>query len=472
MAGPEIRYNAANEQSILAAAILDPRARATLVRTVGDSEFLVPEHPPIWRALLELENRHLVYDAATVAQILTRDPAVAQADQVLGYLDTLARQGVPENLEWRVQVFRWDATRARLAQGAVAELIAALVDAGTGPDRVAGIARGIAKAVEDQGHRAIHRPGVLAQRYNAEIAIRRASPGLRWPSGYESMDACLSEGLAPGNTTVLAGVPGSGKTTLAVALIIRAARAGRRTLYCCWEMNAVSIMDVGVSHLTRIPLTQILQGNLSEDERSAVRGASAWIARHVQFMANPFARIRSTGRGRRTNDDNLSILEGYVAEAGADLVAFDLWERCLLDLSPEGVTGALYRQQQMHEEYGFHGVIVQQLRFKDLEKRNDKRPTREAVKGSGAYVEIADLALGAHRPALFKACPDNALEVICMKQRKGRPSWAVALPWDGARCGIDGPGEEIEYNPAVESAVGDVDVGGVRINRGGRGKKS
>jgi len=174
--------------------------------------------------------------------------------------------------------------------------------------------------------------------------------------------------------------------------------------------------------------------------------------RKILFMENAFFERVALEKGKRkSNDRNLDILEGYIAEAGCDVVVMDLWERMLCDLSYEGVTDALYRQQEMHKEYGVHGIIVQQLKLKDVEKRADKRPTREAIKGTGAYVEVADLIFGVHRDAQFKKVPDDSLEVICLKQRKGEPNWAIRFDWDGPTCAIRG-GIEVSYDPGLESS--------------------
>ena len=77
----------------------------------------------------------------------------------------------------------------------------------------------------------------------------------------------------------------------------------------------------------------------------------------------------------------------------------------------------LIRQQAMLNEMGVHGILAQQQRLKDIELRPDKRPTREGIKGSGAWTEVPDNIIGVHRPALWKPVPDNVLEVDILKQR-------------------------------------------------------
>ena len=124
----------------------------------------------------------------------------------------------------------------------------------------------------------------------------------------------------------------------------------------------------------------------------------------------------------------------------------------------------------MCQEYRFTGVIVQQMRLKDVEKRADKRPTRESIKGTGAFVEVADLVFGIHRDAQFKAVPDDTIEVICLKQRMGKANWAIQFDWDGDKSSITN-GREVPYDPGLESSsqfgsdIGDIKTGTRTKNR-------
>src|ERR1700730_420640 len=59
--------------------------------------------------------------------------------------------------------------------------------------------------------------------------------GRRLPTGYAEVDRVLGGGIVPGSVILLGGDPGVGKSTLALQIADRAARAGAAALYCSGE---------------------------------------------------------------------------------------------------------------------------------------------------------------------------------------------------------------------------------------------
>jgi replicative DNA helicase len=455
----ELEIDVFNEQVVLRTALASEARRKALVHQLSDSEFLHPVHAQIWRVLRALVDRGLAYSPDALRQLAASQGAEIDDD----YVAELEEGAEAPNLEFHVDAMRWDATRARVLGDTLPALISSLETRQATASEVLGPARAVLEAIEGgTGRRDMHRPGELARGYKADVRERMLKGNFA-SSGYAAMDARLTEGFMPGRTTVLAGLPGSGKSTFIANLAITLAKLGRRVLVCAWEMPArKSLLDVMVCALIGLDMREFVQGRIAEEELAQVDRATDWICRKIRFMDNAF--YTEVQKGRPNNDRNLDILAGYVAESGCDVVIMDLWERCLVDLSYEGITRALYRQQAMHVEYACHGIIVQQLRLKDVERRSDKRPTRESIKGTGAYVEVADLIFGVHRDGQFKRVPDDALEVICLKQRKGMPNWAVRFAWDPTNGQISG-GAEVPYDPGLENVaeeLGEVtDVAGI-----------
>lgn len=454
----EFVYDAANEALVLRAAIAlskDDRARfRAIVHSIGEDEFLVGAHCAMWRVLRTIADSNLEFTTATAVQLLAAEPSQLESEHLTELEATAA---VPANLEWHVKTLRWDATRARVLKGGLVELVQDLSDPRVTTERAMTSARSVVRALEGgAGRRFIHRRDERAATYKSELA-RRREKGNFYPCGFPAVDARLSEGFMPGNTAVITGLSGSGKSTFAARLAINLARLGRKPLICAWEMGSTSTLDVLVSMLTGIALDDVIKGSYSDENWHRLERAADWVNKKIMFMENAFfgqVAVSSDGKRqqRRSNDRNLDILEGYIAESGCDAIVMDLWDRILADQSPEAVTEALYRQQNMHREYGVHGTLLVQLRLKDVERRADKRPTRESIKGVSTFVEVPDLIFGVHRDAQFKDVPDDTLELICMKQRKGRSNWAVQFGWDGATSQITG-GVEVAYNPGLEANV-------------------
>ena len=197
--------------------------------------------------------------------------------------------------------------------------------------------------------------------------------------------------------------------------------------------------------------TDLTEGRLTEEQIATLEDRMRALSKWVRFLANPFR--RRAGK-RRSNDENLDVIQGYIADSACDVFIADLWKRCLVQTKPDDEEDSLFRQQAMIEEMGIHGILVQQQRLKDIELRPDKRPTREGIKGSGAWTEIADNIFGVHRPHLWKPVPDTVLEIDILKQRYGEWPLAIEFDWDPRRGKITG-GKSVEYDqPAARGEAG------------------
>lgn len=472
---PEFVFDASVEQEVLRAMIASDAVRTWASLRLDDRSFFVKEHRPIFKALKAMADRRLAYDGVTLRKLL-QGLGVTDDGSYLRELERTAR--VPDNIEWLVETMQWDSTRAEVLDGPLNELVEALQGASATPEEAAAKARSMTKRLEERTTRRFIRNGEeIRDHYLSDIRSRRVVSNFK-PIGFGVMDRpaadvndgkpLLTEGLALKRTSLVAGLSGAGKSTLMGEILIRQAAIGRRPLYCAWEMDPSSMLDVVCASITGIPVVNIVQGSLTDEQEAKVAKAVRWATERISFFENPFTHRRKRG-GREYNDDRLDVLEGYLTESKCDLVIYDLWERMLCDLSYSGVTLALYRQQAIHKELNVHGMIVHQLTLKDVEKRADKRPTRDAIKGTGAFVEVADLIFGVHREGQFKSVPDDTVELICLKQRKGRANWATRYSWHPEIARIRG-GEEVPFDPGLDTSELD-GIGSIRSGRTkGKGK--
>jgi replicative DNA helicase len=208
---------------------------------------------------------------------------------------------------------------------------------------------------------------------------------------------------------------------------------GRSVLFGAWEMRpSITLESLAMTSLGwGRELARIGKGHIATPEgRQTLLARMSLLAERIRFLELPFSR-QPNEKKIGSNDRNLDLIHGYLADCGCEVFIADLWERCLRETMPDDVSQALYRQQAMLQETRVHGILLQQMRFKDVELRKDKRPTRESLKGTGAWVEVADCVLGVHWPYLHTGNEMNTLELYVLKQRYGR--WPLAV--------------EFEYNP-------------------------
>lgn len=460
-----VRVDPVTEQVILAAEVVDDEARALLTRRYPPDFFLVEEHRAYQAAMVELVHRKLQYDEATLQRIA---PGLDVA--YLGKLAEMRPTAPPDLYGFHCQNFEWDRQRATAATGPVASFLEALGDPTAAPERVRALARSVGDAFEGGvgAGRYLADPDVLIDESMRDLEDRiegRAS----FSCGIETLDCFepeagghqrrrLMPGTSPGTVTTIIASTSSGKSTLAANMVLGIARERRRkVLYGAWEMKPsvtlqlLAILSLGWSRADVFdPQTAAREGRpFTEERKRELRDRQRAIAQWVTFLRNPFGEV-----GDQSTDRNLSVMREHVEESGADVFFADLFERCIVDVRPAEERKALIYAQRMTEELKIHTVLIHQLR-KDVQARADARPTLEAIKGSGAWGEVTDQALGVYRPALFKKVPDTTIEVLVLKQRYGPAPLAVEFDWNAA-LGTVKNGRSVEYErPGDQGGVVD-----------------
>lgn len=451
-----IPHDVVSEITVVAAALVDAEARAKALATLPSDAFAEPKHQAIWAALAELERRHLACDVATLQKLVPGIDA--------GYARQLTedRPVAPQNLAFHVEQVLWDGARLNAARGPVSSLLEALHDASADPERVKALARQVAGAFDGyQARRYLRDPDDLNRGMMSEVRLRAAGRqsygyGIERLDYHEKVDSKghpvrrMIPGAAPGQVTVVTGVSGAGKSTLTARIVLGLARNRRKVLYGAWEQSSPATLELLACMSCGFSRQKLQDGQLTEEELTMLGARAEALSKWVRFFDLPFNR----GKGeKRTNDQNLDLVQGYVSDSGCDVFVADLWKRCLRHTDPDDEEQALVRQQAMCEELKVHAILVQQQRLKDVEQRQDKRPTREGIKGSSAWVEVADTILGVHRPALWKALDDTVFEIDVLKQRYGKWPQAIEFDWDGDSGLITG-GRTVAYESHGEGNQG------------------
>src|ERR1019366_5534816 len=457
--------DAFNEQVVLGAAMIDDAFRSHAVRHAPDV-FHVPLHRVTWAALREAHKQGLKPDPATLSRISGGQIDVAYLASVLEQRPDLP---APANLKAAVDALLLDHQKHVALTGPVNALLEAMTS-GADASRIQGLAGSVAASFEGWGGRGhLHDPDELVREVVADIreakAGRHVYPfGLRGLDYYDAVpgrgeanaERRLVPGAAPGLVTIVTGMRGAGKSTFTARLVLGLARQKRRVLYGAWEMNGnitlklLACISLGISR-KRVALGK----DLAEEEIVQVGERAAEISKFVRFMKNPFRRNMNDKNG--SNERNLDLVHGYIADTAPDVFVADLWERCLEKDEPSEEKRALFRQQAMCEELGVHGILLAQQR-KDVAPRGDAHPTIEGIKGSGAWGEIADNVFGVYRQYQWKPVPDNTIEIDVLKQRYGSDMLAVEFDWD-ADLGMISGGRTIEYErPGAASNANSLDA--------------
>lgn len=457
------KYDPINERFVVGSAIASSEILKRLLSTVYPDHFQEKQHRLIWEALREIGHRKLVPSPHAIVQM------VEGID--FEYLTTLIEEHPKEvpNINFHLDRLKWDRTRIQGLTGPIDALVRELNNPQAEFDRVRSLARQVSSHFDRTADtKFLLDPIELSEMATRERQKRREGiavfkygvPGLDdyepEPSGY--VRPRLLPGAAPGKMTVIVGVPGSGKSTFTASMILGIARSKRKVLVGAWELEPFYNLELLAGMSLGLKREDVLIGNVTDEQHTAMHARQLAISKYVQFFENPFNRVR---KARSNNEQNLDLIQSYLESSGCEVFVADLWRRCLTTIEPNDEERALIRQQAMLQELRIHGILVQQLNIKDTERTSNQRPSRDLIKGSGSWIEVADTILGVHRPSQSKpTLPENELEVFVLKQRYGRWPLGIQFSYDSETGVVSGgksmSQDELAGNNELDQAVGAV----------------
>lgn len=450
----KIPHDTMNELIVLAAAMQSDKARAELASRVRPEHFQDAEQAAAWSLVLRCHVQGHKPTPETIAKM-----SGGKLD--LQFLRELVENHpkAPHDLRYHIEALQWDLTRARAVNGPISELLRGLQDPATAPERIRALSRQVPVSLQGGGSRVHLRDGSqLVAEHKATLQNRKQGIAL-FPTGIAGLDVypdnaldddgndvtgepLLVPGLEPGKITTVTAISGGGKSTLTALMALNQARfcAERgqgKVLYGSWEMAPQDTLELMACISIGLQRQRVKTGRTTDAEDRLLLDRMNEIRKWVRFVDMPFGKERGV---RRTHDEVLDEIHGYIADSGASLAVFDLWRRAFRRMRDESdESEALYRQQAIAEETNCHCVLVQQQRLKDIETRANPAPTREGIKGSSAWVDVSDTILGVYLPGLMKRVSRNVIQLHVLKQRFGRWPLVIEYAWDGDLVKLSNP---------------------------------
>lgn len=451
----KLKYSPKHEQIVLGTMLKDRVIRKNLANTLTASEFHTARHKTIFAGIVSMVRANLDYTPATLETLLP--------DTDLGgreYLDKIEKMGNVNNIDHHVQQMRWDVARVQTFEDLVPQLATELKDPRADREDVLQLANDIKARLERSGGENPYEEGTgLASQHSATLLARNVGVTFR-TSGYMEMDKKLVYGFAPGKLSVIAGTPSAGKSTLAANMGRKQSKKWKIG-FLAWESGSLDAIDIFVASGLKIPLEKLIKlaHMLTEEEQ---RNIDDYVAEtlgddQISFLKEPPDEIFEGAPwdvNRRVLDWVFSKIEGW----NRDIIYWDLFEKRFPATSPEHILLALNRVQReiKADRLNVHMCLLHQLLLKEVERRQDKRPTRDVLKGTAGYLEAPDLVLTVYRPALYEpGVEDNVIEIDCLKQRAGPWPWRMLAKWRGEFVSISGMREGKPIVVKQESSKGD-----------------
>ncbi len=209
---------------------------------------------------------------------------------------------------------------------------------------------------------------------------------------YRNLDMLLGAGLEGGMLTVIAGRPGTGKTTYAMNIAIEALQKqpDAQIDFFSLEMNKVEMLKKFVSRLTRINSYKFKNAKLSlnDEQKLQVINSADWINKtglrihDSKFKISEIERMIRQRKYENKDGKYLAIVD-YVGlvdgEAGRDQRYLEVGK----------VTQTLKR---LTNELDIPVLLISQLN-REVENRQDKKPVLSDLRESGDLEQDANVAI-------------------------------------------------------------------------------
>jgi replicative DNA helicase len=257
--------------------------------------------------------------------------------------------------------------------------------------------------------------------------IAKGNPISGISCGYPALDD-LCSGFKPGDMIVLAGRPGTGKTSFALNMAAEIARKDFNVLFFSLEMPSSQLVSRIISTECSIPAKHLMSGKFEPDEIKRLWANIDGVSRLSIFIDDTskltVSDLRS--RAKKLNSElNRSISPTPGKKNKLDCIFIDY-----LQLMHSNV----YREDRVRQvedisrnvklfakDMGIPIIALAQLNRK-VEDRSSKVPMLSDLKDSGAIEQDADMVMFIHREDMYKPDSDkkNTAEIYLQKNRHGQ----------------------------------------------------
>lgn len=229
-------------------------------------------------------------------------------------------------------------------------------------------------------------------------------------------------GLAPGTFNILAARPGVGKTALGLEIASHAAKECRVAFFSV-EMGKSELVDRLLSSTSRVPLTNLRAGRVTEQEQVFLHNAVASLADlhlHIDDSASTMSEIYRRVRRLSSRGALGLVVIDYIQLLGIGRGKYREESR------QNEVAGISRQIKLMAREFGLPVLALSQLNRPEKkyegEKSKPQKPTLASLRESGALEQDADQVWFLHRKD--ELSPE--VELMVAKNRSG-PMGAVTL---------------------------------------------
>ena len=256
----EILYNLEAEESVLGAILINPVAITYVADRLKVSHFFRDKNQMVYSACLKLYFDNKQVDELTINHELSergqlKDIGVAYATGLVAKIATMT------GIEYYADIIIKLASRRalKLASKQIEDL-ANMEDTEKAYGQALSILMNIWEA--DKNTKAKNPKERAEYALNRYASLKEGDKNAVIGFGIKSLDSL--GGMQAGNTVIIAGPSGKGKTTLATQIALYVAKNHGNVLFVSLEMSEDETIDRDVARLSEIYVKQIMKGNYDE----------------------------------------------------------------------------------------------------------------------------------------------------------------------------------------------------------------
>ncbi len=396
----------------LLAAMIESNRLINDIDYLRAEEFYRLENQVIYVRLQALAMIGKPVDAVTLVDALNSAGELERAGGVDYIVDLVSSSRGPSNASHYAEIIREKAMNRKLI--AAGQDISQLgFDDGEIQHKV-DTAQGLVMGLEAQSESEPEHINSIMRDTVAEIdrLHRNGSEFVGIQSGFIDLDRIIS-GFTPGQLIIVAGRPGSGKTTFAMNIVEHVTEKGHFVLVFNLEMTKRMLAMKSLSSIGKIPYELLKKGQINDHCQQLTVAVSKSKDRHLYVDDN----------ARLTSSQIVSRARKIAQKAGKklDLIVLDYLQ--LLNDKGEGherITKISRAMKIAAKDLNCPVIALSQL-SRALEQRQNKRPILADLRESGAIEQDADTVLMVYRDEIHEENSQHKgiTEIIVRKQREG-----------------------------------------------------
>ncbi|MEN6370002.1 MAG: replicative DNA helicase [Thermotogota bacterium] len=426
----ELPKNVEAEQQVLGAALLDPDGSVPiLIERLTPEHFYVQRHRVLFRTIRELFSRGEPADIIAVANRLDERGDMERAGGRVYLNELLDRVATTASLEYHTDIVRRKAVLRALIEsgGQISELG---YDEVSDPDEI--LDRAESRIFEISAN-SLERSYFLVNDFLyehigslEEIHRDPEHQTIRgFSTGFKELDD-LTSGLQRSDLIIVAGRPGTGKTSLALSFVRQAAIRDKAAIACfSLEMTKEQLLERLLCGEAKVSLHRLRGGYVPAPKwRDIANAASKFQKSTIVIDDTPGASVLEIrAKSRR-----------IASQYGLDMIVVDYLQLVdagiRTDVREQEIAYISRSMKRLARELNVPVVAVSQL-SRAVERRESKRPVLSDLRESGALEQDADVVMFIYREDYY-AQPSEAVEtsgqgagaeaeILVAKQRHGPP---------------------------------------------------